>query len=223
MGDLAVTYQMSNSTPDANGPGATNSAGSTPVVTDANGDIIVAAPPEGPTRIGLAGLDVTTGRQEWVAPGDQAAVTPSGVVAWQYGPPPAAPPAGDSIPFTHSTVTGLDPANGTPRWTTQAVVGAVANDIALLFPNNSTLEAVGVTDGQPRWHQPWPAEAVPSSGQLRAQCLQQRRRRALPTRSPRPAFRPGAATRSSDCRAGPRSQQVGSYKIDPRRALPDPG
>ncbi len=163
MGDLAVTFQMSSSNPDANGGEATDTASSTPVVTDANGDIHIPAPPqEAPTRIGLAGIDITTGQQKWVAPGDQAAVTAAGVVAWQYGPPPVAPPAGGSIPFTPSTVTGLDPSNGTPRWTTQAVVGAVGTDIALLFPNNTTLRAVGVTDGQPRWQQPWPKDAAPA-------------------------------------------------------------
>jgi hypothetical protein len=60
-----------------------------------------------------------------------------------------------------SSLTGLDPADGSPPLSIEASLGAVVDDLVLLLHLNETMEAVGVADGVPRWEIPSPADATP--------------------------------------------------------------
>jgi outer membrane protein assembly factor BamB len=151
--DLAVVYSLT--APPA--PGAPTTA-----VPAGTGEIDVPAPTTvGPVVTGLVGLDSATGRERWRSPGDGAAVTPAGVVTWRFGPPPSESPADGSIPMIPSSLTGVDPADGSPRWSTEASLGAVVDDLVLLLHPDETMQAVGVADGVQRWEIPWPADATP--------------------------------------------------------------
>jgi len=166
-GDLAVTFRLGQSAPSASaGAGAEAPATDAPAATDALGGVDAQPPTtDGPVAIGVVGLDAETGRTRWTTSGDGAAVTSAGVVTWIYGAPPASPPPDGSVPFIPSALTGVDPADGSRRWSSDGEVAAVVGDVALLFPNETTLEAVGLRDGAVRWHLPWPKSAVrPSVG-----------------------------------------------------------
>jgi hypothetical protein len=82
-------------------------------------------------------------------------------VTWRFGPPPSESPADGSIPMIPSSLTGVDPADGSPRWSTEASLGAVVDDLVLLLHPDETMQAVGVADGVQRWEIPWPADATP--------------------------------------------------------------
>ena len=151
--DLAVVYSFAAP--------AAPAAPTTPVPAG-TGEIDVPPPlTEGLVLTGLVGLDSATGRERWRSPGDGAAVTSAGVVTWRFGPPPSEPPADGSIPMILSSLSGLDPTDGSPRWSTEASLGAVVDDLVLLLHPDETMAAVGVADGVQRWEIPWPADATP--------------------------------------------------------------
>jgi hypothetical protein len=83
------------------------------------------------------------------------------VVTSLFGPVSATPPADGSMPMVPSSLTARSPVNGSERWTTDALLAVLVDELVLLVRKDLTMEAVGVTDGRPRWQVPWPSDSSP--------------------------------------------------------------
>jgi outer membrane protein assembly factor BamB len=128
------------------------------------GDLVVTH--RGRSSPEMVGLDSTSGVERWRVPGDQVAVSSAGVVTSLLGPVPATPPADGSMPMVSSSLTARSPANGSELWTAEALLAVLVDELAVLVREDLTMEAVGVTDGQPRWQVLWPSDSSPPGAGL---------------------------------------------------------